>query len=724
MLQEANSIGKYAGFEYNHMTVFGHRICDCALLVDSSLTPDVRETRCSSYWFAVVIGNCVFISLHLLFDNHHHVQFGQSSKSPSGEDGDGDNIKDDDTHNIFHGQRDRQNIDDSILRAEFTLDELSEYIGEVRCRLHVTSICIGCDANTQLSSSVDGTTGPGVYAHPTHVSRSLSVQAFLEAHGLRASNTWQQDLAQCWTWGRGRKKQRSRRQIDYLFVSSTFTGTSQPLDPADMMSQTPNKSDHRLVKGDFEVELNVDRAPIDYGLKGWQPSHEEAKGDFLSTVMENRDSSTTLDQLERNLSDTAKAVEATTGPHRQWQNRQVINQPWKEARAAVARAAPENKRELVLRMRKTRRVRNKKMNELKLAKIKMFGMVRRQPTFLSIDGNKSTNRTEWTNGVFGFGSSRFGCRSNEFSIQSERLASLDHGLVEHIDLWDLMQSRAAMKTDTAAGMGDIVPEVLKVLPFLSMFLILKLFNERQENALSPEAPFWKHIKFWGLLKNKGSNEPNDFRWIALVSVLSKWYARGLRALLRRQRVPGRTHLYGFMRHRRTTDITGLIRQLLLNGHAWYPGTKVYVLSADIRTAFDAINHDVATRALLHSGIQPKLVSNFLRELSLMTASMMISGCKETGSFNFEQGGKQGGVETPDIFNCCLEMIMSPLIESWVEKGWGVRRWAATAEGDAEITAITLEGETEIVICKPVHEMVVLGEKSTGPVRQVGAQSTA
>ena len=52
--------------------------------------------------------------------------------------------------------------------------------------------------------------------------------------------------------------------------------------------------------------------------------------------------------------------------------------------------------------------------------------------------------------------------------------------------------------------------------------------------------------------------------------------------------------------------------------------------------------------------------------------MMIPGCKETGRFNFEQGGKQGGVETPDIFNCCLEMIMSPLIESWVEKGWGVR----------------------------------------------------
>ena len=90
--------------------------------------------------------------------------------------------------------------------------------------------------------------------------------------------------------------------------------------------------------------------------EGWGPSNEAANSDFLSTVMGNWNSPTALDQLERNFSDAVKTVEATTGPLRHWQTRKDVNQPWREARVAVARVGPEVKAQDVFKMRKARRI--------------------------------------------------------------------------------------------------------------------------------------------------------------------------------------------------------------------------------------------------------------------------------------------------------------------------------------------------------------------------------
>ena len=37
-----------------------------------------------------------------------------------------------------------------------------------------------------------------------------------------------------------------------------------------------------------------------------------------------------------------------------------------------------------------------------------------------------------------------------------------------------------------------------------------------------------------------------------------------------------------------------------------------------------------------------------------------------------RGGKQGGVESPEIFNAVLEWVLEPLVRNWLERGHGFR----------------------------------------------------
>ncbi len=39
-------------------------------------------------------------------------------------------------------------------------------------------------------------------------------------------------------------------------------------------------------------------------------------------------------------------------------------------------------------------------------------------------------------------------------------------------------------------------------------------------------------------------------------------------------------------------------------------------------------------------------------------------------FEFNRGGRQGGPETPDMFNCIIEDILDGLVTTWQSRGWG------------------------------------------------------
>ena len=86
--------------------------------------------------------------------------------------------------------------------------------------------------------------------------------------------------------------------------------------------------------------------------------------------------------------------------------------------------------------------------------------------------------------------------------------------------------------------------------------------------------------------------------------------------------------------------------------------KVFVSSQDVQIAFDVMDHDVIACATLRRGLRPETVLTIMRELHGIEGVIKISGAGESEPFDFGRGGKQEGIETPDLL---MEDTMEPLV---------------------------------------------------------------
>ena len=69
-------------------------------------------------------------------------------------------------------------------------------------------------------------------------------------------------------------------------------------------------------------------------------------------------------------------------------------------------------------------------------------------------------------------------------------------------------------------------------------------------------------------------------------------------------------------------------------------------------------------ALLGRGVHASDTHAVLQELHEEKGRIRVQGVGCAEQFAFSSGGKQGGVETPDLFNILMEHILSPLIRQW------------------------------------------------------------
>jgi hypothetical protein len=51
----------------------------------------------------------------------------------------------------------------------------------------------------------------------------------------------------------------------------------------------------------------------------------------------------------------------------------------------------------------------------------------------------------------------------------------------------------------------------------------------------------------------------------------------------------------------------------------------------------------------------------------MSCRIHVPGAGHSESFPFERGGRQGGMETPEVFNIMIECLLEPLVASWRER---------------------------------------------------------
>ena len=92
----------------------------------------------------------------------------------------------------------------------------------------------------------------------------------------------------------------------------------------------------------------------------------------------------------------------------------------------------------------------------------------------------------------------------------------------------------------------------------------------------------------------------------------------------------------------------MLRQALHKARTW--NKPLYIVSADIKTAFDAMRHSGMAEAQLSRGIHPGVVAAIMEEYRDLWAKISIMDMEPTDAFDFGRGGRQGGNETPQLFN--------------------------------------------------------------------------
>ena len=103
--------------------------------------------------------------------------------------------------------------------------------------------------------------------------------------------------------------------------------------------------------------------------------------------------------------------------------------------------------------------------------------------------------------------------------------------------------------------------------------------------------------------------------------------------------------------------------------AW-KGKPLVIASLDTKTAFDCILHTVLEKALQSAGLPLALIAAFLEQLADLRANMYIPGIGATPDFEYWRGGRQGGPETPDLFNFVLDYLFDDVVDCWNLLGVG------------------------------------------------------
>eukprot|EP00974_Lingulodinium_polyedra_P101378 9821871-Lingulodinium_polyedra.AAC.1 len=194
------------------------------IIVPAGYNTAVRAFGGGKHWCGIAVGHVVVLSIHFLWDKY--------------------------------------------LNIEENLDEADRFIEnakagwEDRC-----TVVAGMDANCTLPRCMGGITGDCIRdpLRSHGEDRHLKITAWMEAHDLRAANTFDFGIREeSWTCGRDRK-QEDRSTIDYLAVSRDLKGGCTTI-KEDLEGM--GTADHRplLAVMDWEEERTIKAYKRDYGL--------------------------------------------------------------------------------------------------------------------------------------------------------------------------------------------------------------------------------------------------------------------------------------------------------------------------------------------------------------------------------------------------------------------------------------------------------------------------
>ena len=176
--------------------------------------------------------------------------------------------------------------------------------------------------------------------------------------------------------------------------------------------------------------------------------------------------------------------------------------------------------------------------------------------------------------------------------------------------------------------------------------LANIYNTVLSTGQFPDNCYESHFSL--LPKGGDLNDPGNWRPIAMLSTSYKIFARALYERLRPQLDTQQSEeQYGFRKSRSTSHALLVLENIIGKAMEW--NLPLWIVSLDLKKAFDRVEHDCLFQSLLNQGVQ----ADYVEPVRLLYKQQKgILG--ESVEFPVGRGVRQGDVLSPLLFNACLD----------------------------------------------------------------------
>lgn len=232
-------------------------------------------------------------------------------------------------------------------------------------------------------------------------------------------------------------------------------------------------------------------------------------------------------------------------------------------------------------------------------------------------------------------------------------------------LQEVLQAIKQMKNHKAPGKDNLTAEILKA----GGTTTAKWLHEIIYDIWTKEAMVedWTLATITRLYKGKGDKQSCDnYRGISLLTVASKIFSRiilnRIQPLLDKQLLEQQA---GFRPKRSTIDHIFSLKMVMEKSREF--NKSLHICFIDLRKAYDSVNRQLLWKICRHYGLTEKIIK-MLQLLYNNTRAQVRIGGEESMTFEIETGVKQGGMESPILFNITLDFIIRKVLEETQANG--------------------------------------------------------
>ena len=295
---------------------------------------------------------------------------------------------------------------------------------------------------------------------------------------------------------------------------------------------------------------------------------------------------------------------------------------------------------------------------------------------LDVGGTLSFSPEVWCKEFTDYYIDLFRDRDNTIDKQTNRLQDLrrqagsdTHIVVPRYIVLEVL-AKGRSKSGSAAGADGVSWSAIPALPLSCIDLLANMFEGRINLAtnLSSRIQSWADVLVTLIPKTTEPKLVKEWRPIALCAVVQKICVGVLIKLIDMFRAPVDPCQYGFTAGRQPMEISEAIRMTASKLADWDLGGVF--LKCDVSRAFDNIRHQHVLDALTKQDCPARLCHGVMLELLDCNVNIVFQGA-QIDPIAMEEGGRQGGADTPALWIRVLDLGISRAKDRWRDESLGL-----------------------------------------------------